>query len=155
MRHLSKIIHSKKDYIRSLPLCIPVNLSLRTVNSYIFPKFSNSGLSSFSSKFRGIWPIKSLIASWSFVGLWLSQLFWLTLNCRETGSTNPFTSVAMLIIRQHAFWRAVTAVCTRFTNHNDLYVKLRASRNWFIPTFATPSPYFFLIRSTIFKCRRS
>lgn len=88
-----------------LPLCMPVNLSFSTVSSYILPKFSKSGFSSFSSRFRGIWPMNNLMASWSLLGVcWLlSQLFCCpTLNCLETGSTNPFTSVAMLIIWQHA-----------------------------------------------------
>lgn len=54
------------------PLCIPVNLSFSTVSSYIFPNSSNRGFRSFSSRFLGICPMKSLMASWSFIGM----VFW-------------------------------------------------------------------------------
>ncbi|KFM68697.1 hypothetical protein X975_08439, partial [Stegodyphus mimosarum] len=55
---------SLAQYVKNAqPLCIPVNLSFRTVNSYILPKFSKRGFSSFSSKFRGIWPINNFMAS--------------------------------------------------------------------------------------------
>ncbi len=53
--------------ITRLPLCMPVYRSFNTVNSWIFPNCSNNGFRSFSSRFRGICPIKSFMASWSFM----------------------------------------------------------------------------------------
>lgn len=144
----------------TLPLCIPVNLSLRTVNSYIFPKFSKRGFSSFSSKFRGIWPMKSLMASWSLVGAWLSQLFCPTLSCRETGSTNPFTSVAMLIPQTTRFPES----CHRSLHalHKPQWpVRQTQDELWLVKLVRSHAFSLFYILFfplnfiTIFKCRRS
>ena len=56
-------------YIIHLPLCMPVNRSLSTVSSYIWPNSSNTGRKSFSSRFLGICPTNSLTASASFIGM--------------------------------------------------------------------------------------
>lgn len=60
---------SDKQGQEFLPLCMPVNLSFNTVSSYICPYSSKIGRRSLSSKFRGICPTNSLIASWSFIGI--------------------------------------------------------------------------------------
>ena len=66
---ISRHISGPRSHWRgdTLPLCMPVYRSLRTVSSWIFPNCSNRGFRSFSSKFRGICPINSLMASWSFM----------------------------------------------------------------------------------------
>ncbi len=81
----------------SLPLCIPVKRSLRTVSSYIWPNSSKIGLRSFSSKLRGIWPTKSLMASWSFIGMVCDSDVGPFGICDASSSIGPLASAAILV----------------------------------------------------------